>query len=158
MLGRLDLQGWDPGERDTNRGSITGEGRQESAASRVELLADECQGEFVLNEMKLDDVPRLGLLSRLRERKDRRRYIYRRSKWKPELARCHWGDMIIETAVSLPYQMAPLLSGNRGAVTPILTLVGWRLPSACVLSLVLNLAFLLFLHDMVAGRLPERQG
>jgi hypothetical protein len=25
--------------------------------------------------------------------------------------------MIIETAVSVPYQMEPLLSGNRGAVT-----------------------------------------
>jgi hypothetical protein len=42
-------------------GSITGEGRQESAASRVELLADECQGEFVLSEMKLDDEPSLLL-------------------------------------------------------------------------------------------------
>jgi hypothetical protein len=60
MLGRLDLQVRDPGERDTNRGSITGEGWQDSAASRVELLADECQGEFVLSEMKLDDEPNLG--------------------------------------------------------------------------------------------------
>jgi hypothetical protein len=28
--------------------------------------------------------------------------------------------MTIETAVSVPYQMEPLLSGNRGAVTVVL--------------------------------------
>jgi hypothetical protein len=34
-----------------------------------------------------------------------------------------------DTAVSVPYQMAPLLSGNRGAVTPVWT-PAWAIVSA----------------------------